>query len=378
MVKVSSGGELFSNLTVGHNAEPEQLQPEFEFEKFGIGIEEIRRDAEELASKNSTYETIGLFTVMPARKWIDQAKTRPIPKMLFDEFWLEGEICILFADTNLGKSILAVQIGNSVSLAEPIAGFKIETKKQIILYFDFELSDKQFENRYSCNFQQHYEFDDNFIRIEINTNADVPDKESFEDYLNYSLEQAILRTGSKVLIIDNLTYLRNETEKAKDALPLMKQLKRLKNKYHLSILALAHTPKRDFTKPITRNDLQGSKMLMSFTDVAFTIGESQKDKNIRYLKQIKVRQNEFNYDGENVCVCKIGKPHNFLAFEFIGNSTEREHLKEIPENEKAQKIADAVNMKKQGLTNTEIAMKFGVSEGAIRKWLKKATETNII
>jgi hypothetical protein len=87
----------------------------------------------------------------------------------------------------------------------------------------------------------------------------------------------------------------------------MKHLKALKNKYGLSILALAHTPKRDLSKPITRNDLQGSKMLINFCDSSFSIGESSSDKNIRYLKQIKARNTEIIYDTENVCVCQIDK-----------------------------------------------------------------------
>ncbi len=82
-------------------------------------------------------ENIGLFTVKPANRWIEQAKGRPIPKMLFSEFWFEGELCILFADTNLGKSILAVQIGNSISRGNHIQNFKMEAQKQPILYFDF-------------------------------------------------------------------------------------------------------------------------------------------------------------------------------------------------------------------------------------------------
>jgi len=49
-----------------------------------------------------------------------------------------------------------------------------------------------------------------------------------------------METGAKILIIDNLTYLKNETEKAKDALPLMKHLKALKSKYRLSILAIMY------------------------------------------------------------------------------------------------------------------------------------------
>jgi hypothetical protein len=212
----------------------------------------------------------------------------------------------------------------------------LETEKQPILYFDFELSDKQFENRYSLNFEQHYNFDNNFLRVEINSDASVTDAKSFEDYLNHSLERSITETGAKVLIIDNLTYLKNETEKAKDALPLMKHLKALKNKYGLSILALAHTPKRDLSKPITRNDLQGSKMLINFCDSSFSIGESNTDKSLRYIKQIKQRNTEQIYDAENVCVCKIDKPHNFLLFEFVDFGTEREHLKQISEGEKTE------------------------------------------
>jgi len=313
------------------------LAVNFEFGKFGIGVEDIKTETENLIRLGSeSKESKGLFTVKTASRWIEQAKTRPIPKMLFGEFWFEGELCILFADTNLGKSILAVQIGNCVTKGEPIRGFKLETSKQSILYFDFELSDKQFENRYSKQFEQHYNFDNNFIRVEINPDAQIPETQTFEDYLNYSLERSIIDTGAKVLIIDNLTYLKSETEKAKDALPLMKHLKALKTKYGLSILALAHTPKRDLSKPITRNDLQGSKMLINFCDSSFSIGESSTDKNTRYLKQIKARNTEIIYDTENVCVCLIEKPSNFLRFDFLNFGTEREHLKQISESEKSE------------------------------------------
>ncbi len=314
-----------------------ELKPNFDFDKFNISSDEIKADAEQhIKQFNEATESKGLFIVKSANRWIEQAKTRPIPQMLFGEFWFEGELCILFADTNLGKSILALQIGNSISRGEQINGFKLETEKQPILYFDFELSDKQFENRYSIKFEKHYNFDNNFIRVEIDPEATIPETQSFEDFLNQSLERSITETGAKVLIIDNLTYLKNETEKAKDALPLMKHLKALKNKYGLSILALAHTPKRDLSKPITRNDLQGSKMLINFCDSSFSIGESNTDKSLRYIKQIKQRNTEQIYDAENVCVCKIDKPSNFLLFEFVDFGTEREHLKQISEGEKTE------------------------------------------
>lgn len=324
----------------------------------------------QLAKMNCNESEGGLFTVKTANSWIEQAKTKPIPAMLFSEYWHEGELCILFADTNLGKSILAVQIGDSISKGEAINGFKLETQKQPILYFDFELSEKQFENRYSENFTDHYLFDDNFLRVEINPDAEIPLSQSFEDYLNESLEKSIIETGAKKLIIDNLTYLKSETEKAKDALPLMKSLKALKTKYGLSILALAHTPKRDLSKPITRNDLQGSKMLINFCDSSFSIGESTNDKSTRYIKQIKARNTEIIFDTENVCVCHIEKPYNFLRFGFLGYGIEREHLKELTEKDKASTIERVKELSGQGKSQRQISAELGISLGCVNKYLK--------
>lgn len=319
----------------------------------------------------------GLFKVMTANKWMEQAKNTPNQQMLFGVLWHEGEICVLFADTNLGKSILAVQVGVSISTGVPVPGFLLEAAKQKVLYLDFELSAKQFETRYSVEnkrkkaFEHHYRFDDNFIRIEIDPDSEIPESVSFESYLNQSLEQSIIETGAKVLIIDNLTYLKNETEKAKDALPLMKHLKALKSKHGLSILALAHTPKRDLSKPITRNDLQGSKMLINFVDSCFSIGESHSDKHLRYIKQIKARNTEIVYDSENVAVCQIQKPHNFLAFEFLNFGTEREHLKQFTEKDRETMVNQVKELSEKGLSQRQISVELGVSLGAVNKYLKK-------
>ena len=105
-----------------------ELSVHFDFP--AIGIEEITGEVNNLIQQvKEAGESKGLFLVKTAARWIDQAKTRPIPQMLFGEFWFEGELCILFADTNLGKSILAVQIGNSISKNETITGFKLFIRK---------------------------------------------------------------------------------------------------------------------------------------------------------------------------------------------------------------------------------------------------------
>lgn len=275
-----------------------------------------------------------LLEVKTANKWIEQASKRPIPRMLFSEFWFEQELCILFADTNVGKTILAVQIADSISRGKSIPGFKLETKAQKVIYCDFELNDKQFQSRYSRNYEDPYLFSDNFLRVEINPDADFPEDASFEFALSNAIERVITDNGAKIVIIDNITYLRHENERAKDALPLMKHLKRLKSKYNLSLLVLAHTPKRDLTKPLTRNDLQGSKVLMNFCDSSFAIGESSSDSSFRYIKMIKVRSTEHIYDSYNIMVCQITKPDNFLHFNFLHLDSEYKHLKMVTERDR--------------------------------------------
>jgi hypothetical protein len=356
-----------------NNNNKDIIKPNFDF--VSIGIDDFKNERDKLLKETKEdLENKGLFTVKSANSWIKQAKTRPIPQMLFSEFWFEGELCILFADTNVGKSILAVQIGNSISKGERIKDFKLEAPKQSILYFDFELSDKQFENRYSKDFDNHYDFDENFIRVEINPDAEIPAQLTFEDFLNNSLERSIIETNAKILIIDNITYLKNETEKAKDALPLMKHLKELKTRYRLSILALAHTPKRDISKVITRNDLQGSKMLINFCDSSFSIGESIADKNLRYIKQIKSRNTELIFDTENIIVCQIDKPDNFLKFEFVNYGSEREHLKLPSDDDKEKLTGQIIELDQQGQSLREIAAELGISHMKVNRILNKCNK----
>jgi hypothetical protein len=262
-------------------------------------------------------------------------------------------------------------MGNSISKGESVKGFTLEAGKQPVLYFDFELSDKQFEARYSDNFTNHYPFDGNFIRIEINPNSEIPTETDFETYLNQSLERTVSDTGAKVLIIDNLTYLRSGTETAKDALPLMKHLKALKSKYNLSILVLAHTPKRDLSKPITRNDLQGSKMLINFCDSSFAIGESFADKQLRYIKQIKQRNCELVYDADNVGVCEIVKPSNFLQFEVVGYGTEKEHLRVPSDRDKNELEANAKQLRAESKSIRDIAQILNISKSQADRLIKK-------
>ncbi len=353
----------------------EELQEFYNTGETQISVESIRAEAQNLEN-DSLKKSNGLFVLKSASEWMEEAKLRPIPKQLFGEFWFEGEVCILFADTGLGKSILAVQIAESIASGKPFDRFFSTPPRQKVLYFDFELSEKQFEARYAMEasnfFSNHYPFDKDFTRAEINPESSLHDEiADFESFLNASIENSIIESEAKIVIIDNLTYLRNETEKARNALPLMKHLKALKSKYGLSILVLAHTPKRDLTKPITRNDLQGSKMLINFCDSSFAIGESNKESGLRYLKQIKVRNAKFVYDTENVQLCHLVKPSNFLHFELLKFANEKEHLRDLSDTDRKELIEQVKTLAASGKSQREIATETSLSAATVNRYLKK-------
>lgn len=337
------------------------------------GILKDHRDVKlkEGATLENMIQPQSYFKVKTANEWIEESKRKPVPKMLFDEFWHEGEICILFANTGVGKSILSVQIGESIARGEPIKGFRLESKPQKVLYFDFELSDKQFENRYSENYTNHYDFSDNFLRCEIDSEYEYPEDFDYEDHLFTNFEQIIREEEAPVIIVDNVTWLSNENEKSKFVGPLMKTLKSLKSKFGLSILVLAHTPKRDLTKPITINDISGSKLFANFTDSSFAIGQSFQDDKTKYIKQIKERNKPKKYGSENIVICRIENYSNFTKFEFIDFGRERDHLREITENDRMERDQEILVLNKQGVPNTQIADKLNCNEKTVRNVLKK-------
>jgi hypothetical protein len=319
-------------------------------------VNEIEQECSILAQEPMPIEC-GMFRIKSANDTIKEAAQRPNPKPLWLTLWYEGEVCCLFADSGVGKSIYAVQISNEIAKGEKV------------LYFDFELSDKQFQLRYTDENGNLYKFPEQLYRIEVN--PDSMDIDNFEDAIINNIEGAAIRTSAKVLIIDNLTWLCNNSEKGDAAGVLMMRLMKLKKKYGWSVLVLAHTPKRAMTTPITQNDLAGSKKLYNFFDSVFSIGFSAKDSNLRYLKQLKVRYGDYSYNADNVPVYQIEKVGCFTQFVFVEYSTEREHLKVLSDKDNDQLAIKVAELSSQGKSIREIAAELGISKSKAGRLIKQ-------
>lgn len=259
-----------------------------------------------------------IFNIMTANTVMEEAKKLTTPVPLYHNYWIEGEVCCLFADSNLGKSLLAVQIGEDIS-----------KRGETVLYYDFELSRKQFEMRYTDESDgKAYRFANGFHRVELNLDSlDEKEMAHLEEIIVKGIEANVKATKCKYIIVDNISWLVNMKSSPAIAGRLMMNLINLKKEYNLSVLVLAHTTKRDLGKPITQNDLQGSKRFLNFFDASFAIGQSMADPNLRYLKQIKVRSGAFEHDSNNVELCHIEKKGSFLGFNVCGSGKERDIIK---------------------------------------------------
>ena len=299
--------------------------------------------------------------------------------MLFGPFWYEGEIGFLFSDTGAGKTTLAVQIAQSIASGTHIDNQILMTAKpQKVLFCDFELSEKQFELRFK-NKKTGEKFipSNNIIRVQLDyTNYDI--KTNMQEAVFSTMKEYLTQTGIKTVIIDNISYIQ-EVSDFNQALKFMQKLKILKQDLKLSILVLAHTPKRNLTDPMTENTMGGSKMLMNFADILFAIGKSTISDRVRYLKQVKVRMDAMEYGADNVFNCEIVQRNGFLKFEFNGNNAEFIHLKRnVEKEERDEKIIEKLKL---GKTQKEIAKEHNLSDRQIRniktEYEKKMFEDNL-
>ena len=370
------------NFKVDNTTENQEAKNQ-EISNMEIEVKNQRPNANELFRKaingsrrqatNAESEEYDLWDVT-ANETLKRGAAMKDPIPLYEPFWYEGEIGILFAKSNVGKSTLAVQIADAIS-----------KQGKTVYYLDYEQSEKQFQLRYTNKeTKEMYEFSEEFKRPRLIIELSSGEETAIARFFKMVKKKA--EQGGKIFILDNITFLISKIENGADIIAFMKRLKNLKEEYGLSFLILAHTTKTKDAKPITQDDLAGSKKLMNFTDSAFAMGKSRVDGSI-YLKQIKARMGSIVYHEDNVLVGGLVNDNNFLHFEDYGTATEESLLKKsnkaVSDPTKIEDIELAYTLhSKEGLSNRQIAKELGVSDKTIGKWIRQyesilARSTNV-
>jgi KaiC/GvpD/RAD55 family RecA-like ATPase len=348
-------------------------------------LEQEIRKRDQRWQRNDAPTTSGrLFQTQTFAECLTEAATRPPARRLAGPLLLEGELVLCFGDTGTGKTVFGVQSGNDIAGGKSTTGLEVESEGLRTLLIDFELSDSQHVQRYSLpvkdvGYTDLYEFSADFFRATIST-VNIRrtfDASKWHEILLNEIERVIIESEARVVLLDNITYLASETEKQKFALPLMQTLNEIKKRPPgCSMIVFAHTPKRDETKPISINDLAGSKTLANFADSIFALGKSSLDKDQRYIKQLKVRSGQLVYDANSVALFNFTKPDNFLGFTYVGQAREVDHLKSIADTSRGELIIKAKEMRDQGMSQRQIAHELGKAVSTVNKYLKLVEDVN--
>jgi hypothetical protein len=342
---------------------------------YGVLVNPIKPEQPIIDKKTKQPLKLKPRRVRTASERMEAGRKLPDAKPLVGALWQEGELDILFADTGVGKSVWATQIANAISKGEsviPELTNKCEPKK--VLFYDFELGDKQFQMRYTDKQGNSYKFSDNLILDNLNT------QELLNEYPIISLDILIIEQikadiksiKPDAVIIDNITYLANEsTQDASTSLNLIKALKGITKENNLSMLVLAHTPKIKEGTMLSLNELAGSKNLSNFADSVSAIGKSTCDPNTRYIKQIKARSTQQIYHENNVIIATMGKFNGFLSLKFDSFGKEKDLIRITGSYniQKEEQYDEVIELYQQGKSYREIQKQLGIPKTTVGNWI---------
>jgi predicted ATP-dependent serine protease/predicted XRE-type DNA-binding protein len=292
------------------------------------------------------------FRVASMNEYLEKAKLLPPLVVLYPNIVLEGDLCIIFGQSGIGKTIFAMQVAREIA-----------DKGKRVLYLDFEMSERQLALRYNTP-----NFPPTFFRAELRTDNAV-------DNVLTEIERAAVENHAEVLFIDNITALGQSLDKGMEAGTLMSSLNALKKEHGWTLVVLNHVPKRySGSMPLSLEAIQGSAKLNQLVDDAIGLGVSSKDHSVVYVKQCKWRNGEMELYADHVALYERTKDEvGNLGFSFRDYGSERELLATETENGQGELRSSVASLHGQGYTQQQIADRLNISQSKVSRILKSQT-----
>lgn len=225
-------------------------------------------------------------------------KAQPPLTSPYHGLFYDGEVSVLFGESNAGKTAFALHI----------IEYMAARTQRLVTMFDIETSDRSFYAR--CMVDKDHKFPRNFRRI-------VSSKRNQEAIT--AIANIANQVHPAIIVVDNMTTLQGEQEDAAPAKELILSMKDIAHGTGTTILLLAHTTKSCAGRIPLLKDVRGSGVIGDLADSVFCIAKSRQGEKTRVIKQVKSRNGMIITANDVVIVAQI--------------STDDGMLKVVPEDE---------------------------------------------
>ena len=299
------------------------------------------------------------FFVSSARQYDDQLSA---PKSLWHDLWHQGEMCCLFGEPNVGKSVLANMMA-----------YDIATCGTAVLYIDFENSPHQAASRYHDPLGKCQLFvPSNISFVTVNPVLSYNVTRSYTLVLD-AIEHEFVTQNTPVVIIDDISHICPLRDCAA-AQEVMRRMRQWIIKYSVSILVIAHAVRQRSACPLAISALFGASHTAYCFDSIFAIGRSLRDNSTRYIKQLKSRITAITYGASNVITLNLAKTGDFLCFEILGAGHIEQDLLAIPDITNHDDLcAEVMRLHDLDWSARQIARRLSLSHTYINKILSTFT-----
>ena len=298
-------------------------------------------------AETGSEETVSEFA--PLRRAYDRiisGMSAGRPQMVFDEFWREGELALLFGESGVGKSLLAMQLARTLAAGGDIPWFRMDCAAGKTLYVDLSMSDRQFASRNSYLGKKG---DERALPVSKRMYCDRPDDEG--ELIEW-LERQIATEKLKYVIIDDLSSLMRTCDGTRETMAVMRGLRRICGRFGVSILVVVQSEAPKANARVSERDLGRQRVLCRLADSVFAIGHHRSRSGYVSLVQMRSRSSSVKWTVHNAIPARVEETCGIalLRFEMEVSEEERELINSVKD------------LRRDGLSFREIAIKLKISK----------------
>ena len=215
-----------------------------------------------------------------------------------DEILLENGTSSISGQSNVGKSILALQFAMCVAMGVPFLAFNVPKPRRVILV-QFEMMDAHMTTRVEkCMKAMVNEYPHKAQLLKDNLKiTSMENAKIFTDQYK-AIEGNLMAADPKfdVVVVDNLYSSSGTSLHKNDALTqLMSRIDELRKEYQCAFLIISHHKKLEEKRPLEHSMVYGGSYFVNFLDNLVQVANTGRHQQLKVFKITKIRtENEFH------------------------------------------------------------------------------------